>query len=117
MSDPTLTPAEGFAALVEAFAASANGTPPAGDVPTRRAFGSSELKVQGRIFAMLTCDRLVVKLPKTRVDALVASGDGERFDPRRDGRVMKEWLSVAPTSQLAWLDLAREALAFVAGAR
>jgi hypothetical protein len=51
------------------------------------------------------------------VDALVASGDGERFDPRRDGRLMKEWLSVAPTSQLAWRDLAREALAFVAGAR
>jgi hypothetical protein len=63
---------------------------------------------------MLVRDQLVVKLPRSRVAALIASGDGERFDPRHDGRLMKEWLCVAPTAQMEWLALAREALAFVA---
>jgi hypothetical protein len=58
----------------------------------------------------------VVKLPKPRVEALVASEHGSHFDPGH-GRLMKEWLSVAPTSDVEWLPLAREALAFVAGKR
>jgi hypothetical protein len=58
---------------------------------------------------------LVVKLPKARVDALVAAGKGTRFEPR-PGRVMKEWLVVtAPKS--AWPALKREAKAFVAGGK
>jgi hypothetical protein len=47
------------------------------------------------------------------VDALVASGDGERFDPGH-GQLMKEWIAIEPTSEVEWLPLAREALAFVA---
>ncbi len=63
---------------------------------------------------MLVKDRLVVKLDRRRVDALVAEGRGERFDPG-NGRLMKEWLSVAePASDDAWLDLATESEAFVA---
>ncbi|HET7641179.1 MAG TPA: hypothetical protein VFK47_20895, partial [Ktedonobacteraceae bacterium] len=75
------------------------------------------LKIHNKIFAMLVKGKLVVKLPKPRVDALVASGDGERFDPRHDGRLMKEWLSVEPTSEEKWLSLAREAMEFVASTR
>jgi hypothetical protein len=59
---------------------------------------------------------LVVKLPKARVDALVAAGEGRRFDPGH-GRLMKEWLSLEPVSELEWLPLAREAMAFVASKR
>ena len=55
----------------------------------------------------------VVKLPQQRVDALIAAGDGQRFDPGH-GRVMKEWATVAASAQEHWLSLAREALAFVA---
>jgi len=72
------------------------------------------LHVSGKIFAMLAGGALVVKLPRQRVDALVAAGDGTRFDPRHDGRRMTEWLAVAPTSDQDWLPLAREALEFVA---
>jgi TfoX/Sxy family transcriptional regulator of competence genes len=79
----------------------------------RRGFGSTELKVGEKIFAMLSKGRLVVKLPRARVDALVAAGMGERFDPGH-GRLMKEWVAIAPASQEEWLPLAREALAFVA---
>jgi hypothetical protein len=56
----------------------------------------------------------VVKVPRARVDALIASGDGERFDPRHDGRLMKEWVVIDPASQEEWLSLAQEALRFVA---
>jgi hypothetical protein len=81
----------------------------------RKGFGSSgQLKVNDRIFAMLVRGDLVVKLPRTRVDSLVTSRSGRRFDPRRDGRLMKEWLAVSVGSQADWLGLAREALDFVA---
>lgn len=78
----------------------------------KKGFGASALTVEGRIFAMLTRDRLVVKLPKGRVDALVATGWGVRFDANR-GRPMKEWLSVDPHHEDDWTTLAEEALTFV----
>ena len=81
----------------------------------RKAFGSSGLKVNDKVFAMVSSrGEFVVKLPRQRVDALVASGDGTRFDPGH-GRLMKEWLVVSPTSKLEWLSLAKEALTFVGG--
>ncbi len=83
---------------------------------SKRAFGSNALKVNGKIFAMLDSrDRFVVKLPRERVDSLVASGQGERFDPGR-GRVMKEWAVIASDAEDEWLARAQEALRFVASA-
>jgi hypothetical protein len=80
-------------------------TPPRGG----GGFGRSALRFQNKIFAMLVRGRLVLKLPAARVDALVASGDGIRFDANK-GTPMKEWLSLEPESGLPWLPLAREAL-------
>ena len=40
------------------------------------------------------------------------AGVGVRFDPRRDGRVMKEWLLVDVGAARQWSSLAREAFAF-----
>ena len=117
MSHAPGTPEERFAALVEEFISDSAVTLPLDGLPSNSRFGASGLKVHNKIFAMLSRGRFVVKLPKQRVDALVASGDGERFDPRRDGRLMQEWLSLAPTSEQAWLPLAREARAFVAAQR
>jgi hypothetical protein len=77
-------------------------------------FGATPgLRVGGKIFAMLVRGDLVVKLPRTRVDALVDAGAAERFDPRHDGRLMKEWAVVPPDSGQDWEALAAEALAFV----
>jgi len=59
-----------------------------------------------------TRDEIVVKLPRARVDALVASGVGVRFDPAH-GRMMKEWLVVSPACTRDWLLYAREAMKFV----
>jgi len=62
---------------------------------------------------MVSFDGLfVVKLPKARVEALVANGVGERFDAHR-GRPMKEWLKVRSELAEEWLEFAREALEFV----
>jgi TfoX/Sxy family transcriptional regulator of competence genes len=107
-----VSPEERYAALVETFLHGDSGATPS----TRRGFGSDALWIRGSIFAMLSRGRLVVKLPRQRVDALVASGDGERFDPGH-GRLMKDWLSVGPGLDDRWLDLAREALEFVASKR
>lgn len=78
----------------------------------RRSFGAGSLKVHHKIFAMLVKGRLVVKLPRQRVDAMIAVGAGERFDPGH-GRVMREWLAVDVNDEADWLALAREALTFV----
>lgn len=77
-------------------------------------FGTNPgLRVGTKIFAMLGGGELVVKLPKERVDELVASGVGARFDPRRDGRLMKEWATIAVRHGRRWGRLADEALRFV----
>ena len=112
-----MTPDERWAALVEAMLGRPDTTYGSPDSGPRRAFGSTSLKTDGKIFAMLVKDRLVVKLDRRRVETLVAKGQGERFDPGH-GRLMKEWLSVAePASDDAWLELATESEAFVAKRR
>ncbi len=72
--------------------------------------------LDGKVFAMLVKGKLVVKLPKERVDALVASGDGQHFDPGH-GRLMKEWVAIAPVTKEKWLSLAKEARDFVGSGR
>ncbi|HZC04279.1 MAG TPA: TfoX/Sxy family protein [Ktedonobacterales bacterium] len=113
MSQSSLTPEERFADLVDDLASHPDVTPPESGPGARRRFGASALKVRGKVFAMLSGGRLTLKLPAERVEALLASGDGERFDPRRDGRMMREWVTLAPGYSGDWLPLAQEARAFV----
>jgi hypothetical protein len=102
-----MTPEERYAELVRAFLAES------GVTQEGKGFGSSALKVGGHIFAMLSSQgEFVVKLPRRRVDELIASGDGDRFDPGH-GRLMKEWLALRPSSSQDWGLLAREAMDFV----
>jgi len=83
---------------------------------SRQGFGSGALKVNGRIFAMMTPHAtFVVKIPKARVDELVNQGIGERFEPG-PGRIMKEWLALEGHPEL-WIDLAKEAYQFATGKR
>ena len=111
VSDQPTPSDEQFAATAEALLRAPGVTYGA---ERKRAFGSNALKVNGNIFAMLVSDALVVKLPRQRIDTLIADGVGERYDPRHNGRLMKEWITIDPDSDTDWLALAREALAFVA---
>jgi hypothetical protein len=65
---------------------------------------------------MLVDGKLVVKLPRARVQELVADGSGAPFDPGH-GRVMREWAAIAPTDTDDWICLAQEARTFVASPR
>ena len=102
-----MRPEDRYEELVGELIGTAGVSPPQGG----SGFGRTALRFQDRIFAMLVRGRLVVKLPAERVDALVASGDGVRFDANK-GRPMQEWVSLDPGSRRGWLSLAREALDF-----
>jgi hypothetical protein len=58
------------------------------------AFHASALKVEGKIFAMLVEDRLVVELPVDRCMELVAADRPQPFES--DRRRMKQWVSIPP---------------------
>ncbi len=82
-----------------------------------KGFGSSgQLKVEGRIFAMLVREELVLKLPRARVEELVLERQGVHFDAGK-GKPMKEWFVLSPTSTKSWAPLAQEALDFVKAKR
>jgi hypothetical protein len=87
-------------------------SPPAGG----RRFGSQALRHHGRIFAMMVRGHLVVKLPRRRVDALVETGAGVRFDANK-GTPMKEWFVLGESADVPWRDLALEALALAESRR
>jgi hypothetical protein len=101
-----------FEDVVDELVGSPGVTPPRGG----SGFGRSALRWENKIFAMLVRGRLVLKLPASRVDALVGGGDGVHFDANK-GTPMKEWFSLDPESGLAWLPLAREALDFARSSR
>lgn len=54
---------------------------------------------------------LVVKLPRHRVDDLVARGIGQPFAPA--GRVFKEWVSIPARDRSLWRALLVEGIEFV----
>ena len=101
-----------FEDVVDGLVGSPGVTPPRGG----SGFGRSALRWENKIFAMLVRGRLVLKLPASRVDALVDGGDGVHFDANK-GTPMKEWFSLDPGSGLAWLPLAQEALDFARSSR
>ena len=69
-------------------------------------------KKSGKFFAFVTRGQLVVKLPASRVQELIASGEGRVFDAGK-GRTMKEWVGLTPPDADACLAYMREARAFV----
>src|SRR5207244_5077568 len=76
-----------------------------------RGFGAGALQVRGRIFAMVSGDRLVLKLPARRVAQLIADGRGLSFDAGKR-QPLREWAALAEPGQSDALALANEALEF-----
>jgi hypothetical protein len=73
------------------------------------------LRIQGKIYAMVVRGELVVKLPRERVEELLSSGLGKRFNAGKTDRVMREWLSVPANASRRWTRLVNEAREFVGG--
>jgi hypothetical protein len=102
--------AEALDPRLEAIAKIYRGKP---GITVGKLFASYGLKVDGKIFVMVVKGKLVLKLPKSRVDELVASKAGKHFEPG-PGRVMKEWIAMT-ANDVDPVTLAREAYEFVRG--
>jgi hypothetical protein len=99
-----------FASVMRAFSRDQRVT-----VGSGKGFGAGGLKVDGKLFAMVSSrGQFVVKLPKDRVRAIVEQGDGEFFNTG-GGRLMREWVAL-DGGEARWLSLAKEARQFVGGA-
>ena len=81
-------------------------------ISEKKMFGTTAMCVDGKVFMFAWKDVLVLKIPADRVEALVAAGDGELFDPGH-GRTSKTWVALYPTAGGQWERLADEARAFV----
>jgi hypothetical protein len=102
-----MSPEQRYQDLIDELTGEPGVVPP----PGGRGFGRHAVRCHGKIFVMLVRGRLVLKLPRARVDELVAADHGVRFDANK-GTPMKEWFCLDPEARLAWLPLAREALDF-----
>jgi TfoX/Sxy family transcriptional regulator of competence genes len=85
------------------------------EVSRRRMFGRDGLNVEGRFFAFLNRDQLVVKLPPARAEALIAVAAAFPTDL---SPTMRRWVSVPMSSSAAgearWRQLMADAYAHVA---
>jgi hypothetical protein len=84
-------------------------------VSTGTMMGFPCLRVSGAFFA--SCDHrsgdLIVKLPRHRVEQLIATGVGKPFAPA--GRTFREWVLIDGRDEARWVALIEEAREFVAG--
>jgi hypothetical protein len=104
-----LSPRARFAALVADLS-----TRPRVTVSTNPGFGQGGLMADGKLFALLRGEELLLKLPAPTVAHLIVQGEASSFDAGK-GRPMKEWATVPSTSRANWTALAREACDFVSG--
>jgi hypothetical protein len=78
-----------------------------------RALQNEVLKVNGKIFAFLNRDRLVVKLPRARAVEMIDSGEAVAFES--GGRPMKEWVALEAVDRDHWRELITDARGYVGG--
>jgi hypothetical protein len=87
------------------------------EVSLKRVFRTESLMVHGKIFAMVSDGRLVVKVPAAQAAEIVGAGEGVSFEPR-PGRLAKEWICVPPGAGPAgverWRALMSDARTYVA---
>lgn len=82
------------------------------DVGRRRMFGHDGLTVNGKFFAFLDRDRLLLKLPRAKMGALLA--DGHATSAVSVSPTMTNWVAVPYGSRAAdWEALMDEAREFV----
>ena len=87
------------------------------DVEKAHMFNSDGLKTRtnGKFFATVSGERLLVKLPAARVAELVTAGAGQPF--HSGGRLMREWVLLEPRDEASCAAYVDEAHGFVAAKR
>lgn len=76
-------------------------------------FGYDCLRTAGKVFAKTDKGRLVMKLPKTRIEALIMAGQMEPYEGKRGE--MKEWVVVDSVDEQLAITLADEARRYAGG--
>jgi hypothetical protein len=76
--------------------------------------GMTALCAYGNVFMFPWRDTLVVKIPASQVDELIASGHAELFDSDHR-RTSRTWAAVFASASDRWPHLALEARAFLEG--
>lgn len=99
------------AALFETVVAALRQSDP--EVERVKLFGYDCLRSAGKVFAKVDKGRLIIKLPKPRIEALMLAGHLEPYDGKRGE--MKLWVAVGAIDKQLVTDLASEAQAFVGG--
>lgn len=105
--DASTTAVRLFEAVVRAFRETEPG------VERVKLFGYDCLRFAGKVFAKIDKGRLIMKLPKPRIEALMMAGQLEPYDGKRGE--MKEWVVVDAIDERLVIALAEEARAFVGG--
>jgi TfoX/Sxy family transcriptional regulator of competence genes len=86
-------------------------------VVRRRMFGREGLNVNGKFFAFLNHDQLVLKLPPTTATALITAG--EALTGESLSRTMRYWVSIpmsaTPANHHRWRQLMAEAHDYAVG--
>jgi hypothetical protein len=81
-------------------------------ITEKRMFGTTALCVKRKVFMFPWKENLVLKLPEERVNKLLASQNGELFDPGHV-RTSKTWVAVFPSARRQWPQLVTAARDFV----
>ena len=78
-----------------------------------KALQNQGLMVDGKLFAFLKGEQLILKLPAKTIDDLIVSHDAIRFE-RGQGKPMREWICLPAHVTSAWPDLTKQAYDFLA---
>jgi hypothetical protein len=80
--------------------------PPTPMVVRGKMFGAPCLKVNDKVFASLWEDGITVKIPAADVPQALQLAGVTAFDPMKNGRLMKEWIFLAPAARKLWVEYA-----------
>lgn len=71
--------------------------------------GAQGVKLGKKLIVMFMKGDIIVKLPPERVSKIIASGEGQPFDPGT-GKPMKKWVLISKTRKDLWIKYSEEAM-------
>ena len=78
------------------------------DVTVLSGSGAQGIKRDGKMFVMFLKGNILVKVPSKRVSEIIASGDGQAYDPGT-GKPMKNRVLIQQAKKDLWIKYSTEA--------